>query len=168
MKKMFVYLAVIVALFAVLFIVNQQSEKTKNAKYADNVYGVNPAKLNPATKNLLDDPNYQNIILPDQLSKKIKNKESFFAYFFSPTCGFCLETTPKLIPLASELNVTLHQFNLLEFHDGYSQYHIQSTPTLVYFKDGKEADRMVGGITTHPEGNTLEKYKEFLAKYNAS
>lgn len=165
MKKVFIYLAVIIVLFGALFIVNQQSERAKNAKYADNIYGINPAQLNPATKNLLDDPNYQSIIVPEQINEKIKNKESFFAYFFSPTCSFCLQTTPVIAPLAKEMQIQLNQYNLLEFVQGYNQYNIQSTPTLVYYKDGVEVDRLVGGITDLPDGNTLDTFKAFFTKY---
>lgn len=168
MKKMLIYLSIIVVLFAAVFIVNQQSEKTKNAQYADNIYGIDPGKLNPATRNLLSDPNYQDIILPEQIDQKLKNKESFFAYFFSPTCSFCMETTPQIKPLASELNITMNQYNLLEFQEGYGKFNVRYTPTLIFFQDGKEVDRIVGGITKEVGGNTLDTFKTFFTKHQSS
>lgn len=168
MKKMLIILSGIIVLFAALFIVNQQSEKKKFAAYADNIYGIDPGKLHPATLDQLGDPNYQDIILPKQIEEKIKNKESFFAYFFSPICSFCVATTPQLQPLASELNITLNQYNLLEFDEGFRKYNIQYTPTLVYFQDGKEADRLVGGITNQPDGNTVETFKQFFTKHQSA
>lgn len=166
MKKLSIYLAIVVALFGVLFYINYASDKVKNEKYANNVYGLPASQLNPATLEELSDPNYQNIILPNQLDEKIKNKESFFVYFFQSTCPHCKYTTPLLNPIAKEANVKLNQFNLLVYPDGWQKYNIEATPTLVYYKDGKEVDRIVGGITEpNGEGNSADVFRQFFAKY---
>lgn len=144
MKKLAIYLSIIVVLFGALYVVNQQANQAKFGKYADNVYNIAPDKLNPETVKLLDDPNYQNIILPADLDKKIAGKESFFLYYFSSTCPHCKVTTPILMPVAKDLGVDIKQFNLEEFKDAWQRYNIQSTPTLVYYKDGKEVERIIG------------------------
>ncbi|MDQ1909755.1 thioredoxin family protein [Paenibacillus sp. GD4] len=167
MKKLAIYLSIVVVLFGALFIVNQQSNQAKNAKYADNPYGISPDKLNVETVKLLDDPNYQNLILPEQLKQKVDNKEDFFIYFYASTCPHCKRTTPILAPMAKDMNIDLKQYNLEEFKQGWNQYKIEYTPTLVYYKGGKEVERLVGGVASNGEaGHTPETYKQFLEKYN--
>ncbi|MFE5319121.1 thioredoxin family protein [Paenibacillus sp. NPDC056579] len=168
MKKLVIYLSIIIVLFGALYVVNMQSDKAKYGKHADNVYGIAPDKLNPETVKLLDDPNYQNIILPADLDKKLSNKEDFFLYYFSSTCPHCKKTTPILSPLTKELNVDVKQFNLQEFEDGWGKYKIQYTPTLIYYKGGKEVERIEGGIASPGEqGHTSDTFKQFLQKYKA-
>ncbi len=64
---MSIYLIIVVALFGLIFVLNQSD---KNA-----LYGKPSSQLNPATKALLNDPNYQNIILPDELNTRVKSAE---------------------------------------------------------------------------------------------
>lgn len=108
----------------------------------ENPYGKDT--LHPETISLLDDPNYQNIINPEDLQNKLENKEDVTVYFYSPTCGHCRNTTPIVAPLAKDMNINLVQFNLLEFDNGWDQYGIKETPTVVQYRDGKEVNRIVG------------------------
>lgn len=127
------------ALFAALAFVTsyQQKEAAK-----DNPY--HKKELDPATVAQLDDPNYQNLILPDELEKKLKNKETVTVYFYSPICPHCQKTTPIVVPLAKKMGIDLKMFNLLEFEDGWDKYHIEGTPTLVHYEKGKEVKRIDG------------------------
>lgn len=139
MKKVAIFLLVIIALFAALFFVN----KAQNQEKAEgNPFGKE--SLHPETVKQLDDPNYQNIIKPDELEKIIKDGGDATIYFYSPTCPHCVRTTPIVAPLAKEMDVDLQQFNLLEFEEGWNNYGIESTPTIVQYKDGKEVNRIVG------------------------
>ncbi|MCR2803230.1 thioredoxin family protein [Paenibacillus soyae] len=154
----YVYIGIIVVVFGAIFALGKMN--------VNELYGVPTSELNPATRVLLDDPNYQNIILPDELDKRIADKDDFFAYMFSASCQYCKDTTPHLVPLANELNVDLPMFNLLEFPEYNLKMNIDSTPTLVYFQDGVETDRLVGGIqqgTT--QGNTIEDFRTFFEKH---
>lgn len=140
MKKVIIFLAVIIVLFAgVAFLTKMQNEEKVSE---DNKY--NKETLHPETVAQLDDPNYQNLILPEKLEEKLDNKEDVTVYFYSPTCSHCQRTTPIVAPLADEMGVDLVQFNLLEFEDGWNQYGIEETPTIVQFKEGKEVERIVG------------------------
>ncbi len=118
-----------------------------------------PDKLHPETVKLLDDPNYQNIILPEDLDKKIANKESFYIYYFASTCPHCKVTTPILMPVAKELGADIKQFNLEEFKDGWKRYGIEFTPTLIYYKEGKEVERLVGEQTKEALQSFISKHK---------
>ncbi|CAM3782402.1 thioredoxin family protein [Mesobacillus thioparans] len=139
MKKLIIFLVIIIGLFAALFFVNKAQNEEKSE---GNPYGKNT--LHPETVKQLDDPNYQNIILPDELDKKLEAGEDVTVYFFSPTCPHCVRTTPVVAPLAKDMDVDLVQYNLLEFEQGWNDYGIESTPTIVQYKDGKEVNRIVG------------------------
>ena len=139
MKKMMIFLVIIIALFAAIAIINNTQNKQKAA---GNPY--NKEKLEQATIDQLNDPNYQNLILPDELTADLKNKEDKTVYFYSPTCIHCQKTTPIVAPLAEEMGIDLVQYNLLEFEQGWNDYGIESTPTIVHYKDGVEYERIVG------------------------
>lgn len=140
MKKVLIFVAVIVVLFGALsFMTKMQNEEkvSENNKY-------NKDTLHPETIDQLDDPNYQNLILPEDLQAKLEKKEDVTVYFYSPTCSHCQRTTPIVAPLSEKMDVNLVQYNLLEFEDGWDDYGINETPTIVQYKDGKEAARIVG------------------------
>jgi thioredoxin-like negative regulator of GroEL len=140
MKKVMIFLVIIIALFAgVAILTNIQ----KNEQVSENnPYGTDDLK--PETIDQLDDENYQNIILPDELEQKIADKEDATVYFFSPICSHCQRTTPIVSPLSKEMGIDLVQYNLYEFEEGWDDYRIESTPTIVQYKDGKEVARIVG------------------------
>lgn len=142
MKKVIIFLLIIIALFAALGVVNFMSNKQMAE---GNPYGK--TTLHPDTIKQLNDPVYQNQILPDELAEKLANKEEMFVYYYSPSCVYCQQTTPILVPLTEELQLDVKKHNLLEFEQSWHQFGIQSTPTLVYYKDGQEVSRLVGGQT---------------------
>ncbi|MED3661082.1 thioredoxin family protein [Ureibacillus sp. FSL K6-8385] len=151
MKKLGIIAAIVVILFAAVIILTNLSNKSK---LENNPYGT--TNLKQSTIDLLDDKNYQNIILPDDLRKKIKSGEPVVAYLFSPECPHCKNMTPRLMPIADEMGIHIDQLNILEYEKGWDEYDVEYTPTLIYFKDGKEVKREVGAI---PD----EKIREFLA-----
>jgi thioredoxin-like negative regulator of GroEL len=140
LKKIIIFLGVIIALFAAMAIVTNLQNK---AQIGEN----NPYKktdLQQATIDQLDDPNYQNIILPKELEKRLKDKEDVTVYFFASDCPHCKVTTPVLMPLAEEMDIDIVQYNLLEFPEGWDQYGISGTPTLVRYEAGQEVARIDG------------------------
>jgi thiol-disulfide isomerase/thioredoxin len=140
MKKIIIFSAIIIALFVGMAVLTNMQN---NAKIGEN----NPYKTNDlqqATIDQLDDSNYQKIILPDELEEKLDNNEDVTVYFFASDCPHCKVTTPVLMPLADEMGIDVVQYNLLEFQDGWNQYGIEGTPTLVRYEDGKEVARIDG------------------------
>jgi thioredoxin 1 len=158
-KKLSIFFGILIVLIAALVILN-------NLK-PDTVYGKPTDDLYPATREILNDPNYNNIIIPDILEEKLSNKESFFVYYFASDCPHCRLTTPQLKPLADELGVNLHQFNLREFDTYFGKMNIEATPTLIYYKDGVESERMQGGLKESgtTDGYTLEVFKSFFSTH---
>lgn len=156
MKKLAILGGIIVLVFVLIFVLNNQ--KNKNA-LSDNPYDTNDLKQ--STIDLLDDPNYQNIILPEDLQKKIKSGKPVTAYFFSPECSHCKEMTPRLTPLAKKNDIDIVKYNILEYDQGWDDYLIEATPTTIYFEGGKEVARMVGA---QPDENIQAFFDQVVLK----
>jgi len=158
-KKLSIFFGIFVVLIGALVLMNSLKK--------DTVYGMPSDKLYPATRELLDDPNYNNIIVPSKLEEKLSDKESFFVYYFASDCPHCRVTTPQLKPAADDMGINLHQFNLREFNEYFGKMEIEATPTLVYYKDGVEIDRMKGGLKEPgtSEGYSIEDFKAFFEKH---
>lgn len=152
MKKLLAIGGIIVVVFVLIIVLNNQSNKTK---LKDNPYGTD--KLNQASIDLIGDKNYKNIILPKDLKEKIDAGDPVTAYFFSPLCGYCKEMTPVMMPIADEMGVEVQQFNVLEFDKDAMAYQIEATPTMIFFENGEEVGRMVGG---QPEENIRAFFTE--------
>lgn len=80
MKKMAIFLVIIVALFVLLGVFTNMKKEEKSK---GNPYGKD--KLKPATVDQLDDPNYQNLILPVELEQDLQDSKDVTVYFYSPT-----------------------------------------------------------------------------------
>jgi len=153
-NKMLLIVGVLAVLFVALYFVNDYKNK-RTLEATDNPYGKEP--LHQETIDLMDDPLYQNIIVPDDLDAKLEDGEDVTVYYFSPTCVFCQKTTPVVVPLAEELDVDLKKLNLLEF-DKMDYYDIEGTPTIIHYENGKEVARIVG---EQPE----EEFRSFFEKH---
>ncbi|UOQ46818.1 thioredoxin family protein [Gracilibacillus caseinilyticus] len=141
MKKMIIFVLLLVVIFgALVFVVQYQNSQKLDG--VDNPY--NKSDLDQATIDQLEDPIYQNQILPDELQEKLDNGEDVTVYFYSPTCIHCQRTTPVVVPMAEEYGVDLVKLNLLEFEAAWNEYSIEATPTIVRYEAGEETARIVG------------------------
>lgn len=153
MKKLVIVGGVVVVLFAAIVALTMVSNNKKLAS-TNNPYG--DKSLQQPTIDQLDDPNYQNIMLPDELEKKIAAGETVNAYFFSPTCVHCQAFTPELMPIAAEMKVDINQLNVLEYNDLWNEYNITATPTFVHFENGEEVSRFEGALPEQDLRNYFE------------
>lgn len=156
MKKLLIIGGAIAAVFILLIVLTNMSN---DKKLADNPYGTED--LEQETIDQLDDENYQNIILPDDLKAKVESGEPVTAYFFSPTCSHCKAMTPVLMPIVEEMDVDVVQYNVYEFDQGWDDYRIEATPTMIHFEDGQEVSRMVGN---QPKENIEAFFNEVVLK----
>ena len=69
--------------------------------------------------------------------------------FWAPWCGPCVQMAPafKEVALAMPLEAQFVKVNTEEEQALGGQYGIQSIPTLIVFKNGKEVDRMSGALS---------------------
>ena len=151
MKKLGIIGAAVVLLFAAIIVLTNMSNSDK---MKDNPYDTD--NLQQSTIDLLDDENYQNIILPNNLQAKIESGEGVFAYMFSPECGHCMNFTPKLMNVAEQEDIQIDQLNVLEYQNAWTTYQLEYTPTLIYFENGEEVTRIVGD-------NDEETVRQFFA-----
>ena len=153
-NKMMIIIGAILILFGLLFFVtNYKNDQALES--VDNPYDKDTLKQE--TIDLLDDPLYQNIIVPDELDEKLAAEETMTVYYFSPTCTYCQQTTPILVPLTEELGIDMVKLNLLEY-DKMDYYHIEGTPTVIHYEDGEEVGRISG---YHEE----EAFQAFFDEY---
>jgi thioredoxin 1 len=68
--------------------------------------------------------------------------------FWAPWCGPCRVIAPVLEEIARELGeqVTIGKINVDEHPALASRFGIQAIPQLLFFKDGREKDRLVGAV----------------------
>ncbi|MBU0906246.1 MAG: thioredoxin family protein [Firmicutes bacterium] len=156
MKKLLIIGGAIAAVFILLIVLTNMSN---DKKLAGNPYGTEDLKQE--TIDQLDDENYQNIILPDDLKAKVESGEPVTAYFFSPTCPHCKAMTPVLMPIVEEKDVDVVQYNVYEFDQGWDDYRLEATPTMIHFEDGQEVSRMVGN---QPKENIEAFFNEVVLK----
>ena len=81
---------------------------------------------------------FENDILKTQLPAMVD--------FFATWCGPCKMLSPVIDEIASELEgkAVVAKIDSDQWGDLCAQYNIRLLPTLVFFKDGKEVDRIVG------------------------
>ncbi|MBJ7937422.1 thioredoxin family protein [Bacillus cereus] len=141
MKRLvFMLSAIIVAFGAFMaFDTYKSAQKQKVSPYGNKQ--VSMQTLDQAEK----DPFYQNIILPEQLKKNKKFGQNEVVYFFSPVCSYCEALEPNLKDAVKKhANTEFILYNAYEFQEGWHDYDLQGTPTLIHFKDGREVNRLVG------------------------
>ncbi|ANU11666.1 hypothetical protein A1A1_01583 [Planococcus antarcticus DSM 14505] len=156
MKKLLIIAGIVIVIFAgIVFLTNQANDE----KLANNPYDTED--LEQATIDQLDDENYQNIVLPADLEEQIASGEPTTVYFFSPTCQYCQQTTPVLMPVAEDMDVDVLQYNLLEYDQGWQQHTVDSTPTLVHYDNGEEVSRWVGA---QPKENIEQFFTDVVKK----
>ena len=80
--------------------------------------------------------------------------------FWAPWCGYCRRLAPAVERLEAEIGskVTVLKADIDELPEIAQQYEIDTIPTLILFKDGKEAERFVGLRSREELEQVLSKY----------
>jgi thioredoxin 1 len=80
--------------------------------------------------------------------------------FWAEWCGPCKMIAPILEEIASENDgLKIGKLNVDENPEVARQYQVMSIPTLIVFKDGQEARRLIGA---KGKGQLLDELSEFL------
>ncbi len=80
--------------------------------------------------------------------------------FWAPWCGPCVQMAPAFeeVALAMPLQAQFLKVNTDEQQTLGAQYGIQSIPTLIVFKNGKEVDRLSGALDAGRLQNWIRQY----------
>ncbi len=92
----------------------------------------------------------------------IKKNRLVFVDFWADWCGPCRALTPTIQELAKEYagKVLVSKLNVDENPKTAECFQVFSIPTMIMFKDGCEADRLVGLCPKKNIEATLKKYLE--------
>jgi thioredoxin 1 len=74
------------------------------------------------------------------------SKGVFMVDFFAVWCGPCKMLGPVVEEIAKDYEgkAKIGKMDVDESHNTAGQFGVQSIPTIVFFKDGKEVDRTIG------------------------
>lgn len=81
--------------------------------------------------------------------------------FYSPTCGPCQMLAPVLEALAARFSgrLIVYKINTASEQTHAARLGIRGVPTLIFFRQGQEADRIVGAL---PEADLAQRIQAFL------
>ena len=102
-------------------------------------------------KELQDDSSFKEEVL--------KNNLPVLVDFYADWCGPCKRISPLVEEIAAEFEgkAAVFKMNVDDNSDTAASLNISSIPALIFFKDGKETDRLVGFCRKEQIKQMLEK-----------
>ena len=90
----------------------------------------------------------------------LKNNKLVFVDFWANWCGPCRALAPTIVELAKEYSgkVLIGKLDVDENPVTAEKFQVFSIPTMIVFKDGKEAERLVGLCPKNRIADTLQKH----------
>jgi thioredoxin 1 len=84
-------------------------------------------------------------ITDGNITETLENNKITVLDFWAPWCGPCRMLGPIIDELASaNEDVAIGKLNVDENSNTATQYGVRGIPTIIFFKDGKEVDKIVG------------------------
>lgn len=77
---------------------------------------------------------------------------------WAPWCGPCRTLTPIIEKVSEEKSVKLLKVNADDSRDLASDFDVKGIPTVIFFKDGQEVDRIVGLKEAKIYNEIIEKH----------
>ena len=116
----------------------------------------NPAAMNQSTASV------KHIAQSEFENEVTRNTNAIVADFYATWCGPCRTLSPMLDRLAGPLTdkIKFVKINVDESPGIAQNFSVQGIPTLIFFKDGKVADRITGLM---PETELKAKLEAFAA-----
>lgn len=94
-------------------------------------------------------------------SKINDTKKIVLLDFFATWCGPCKMLSPILEDLKKEYeNIDFYKVDVDESRELAAKYHINSMPTLIFLKNGKEIERFIGWRSKEELSRIIENIKE--------
>ena len=105
---------------------------------------------NSPMSHLVTDQNFDKEVL--------QSKVPVLVDFYADWCGPCKMIAPLVEELAKDYEgkAKVVKLNVDESMDSAQKYGVMSIPTLIFFKDGKEVDRVTGALPKESMAEKLE------------
>ncbi|MGN0690922.1 MAG: thioredoxin [Oscillospiraceae bacterium] len=100
------------------------------------------------------------IIGRNEFEEKVLGAEkTVIADFFSETCGPCRRMAPILDEIAEEHGdeLSVVKISIGSDPDLAIEYGVQYVPTMIFFRNGEELDRIVGAVSKNELLETVKK-----------
>jgi thioredoxin 1 len=93
-------------------------------------------------------------------SEVIDSKIPVLVDFWAPWCGPCKMIAPAVEELAKEYagRLKIGKVNVDESSKAATQYSIMSIPTILFFRDGKVSDQIVGAMSKSELKKKIEEH----------
>jgi thioredoxin 1 len=101
-------------------------------------------------------------VTDSNFAETIKNNKIVLVDFWATWCGPCRALAPTIEELSREYSgkVLVGKLDVDENPAAAEQFQVFSIPTMIVFKDGKEADRLVGLCPKKTIDGTLKKHSQ--------
>jgi thioredoxin 1 len=92
----------------------------------------------------------------------IKKNNLVFVDFWANWCGPCRALAPTIVELAKEYNgkILIGKLDVDENPSTAERFQVFSIPTMIVFKNGQEAERLVGLCPKNKIVDTLKKHSQ--------
>lgn len=103
---------------------------------------------------------YYSFINFTDIPETIKNNEESIIFMVQDGCPHCKEAEPIVNQYAKNHKNIVHSVVINKqknLDEGMKKYNIKGTPTLIYYKDGKEIYRTDGGFTSDAFDKVIKK-----------
>jgi thioredoxin 1 len=99
-------------------------------------------------------------VTDSNFEETLKNNKLFFVDFWANWCGPCRALAPTIVELSNEYygKVLIGKLDVDENPVTAEKFQVFSIPTMIVFKNGKEAERLVGLCPKNKIGDTLQKH----------
>ena len=96
----------------------------------------------------------------EKFNELIQSAKPVLVDFYAEWCGPCQMMKPRLLDVAERIGneAKIVQIDIDKEKALAERFHIQSVPTLIIFKNGKQLWRQSGIISTHALAKLLQNY----------
>lgn len=159
----------IVVLFIGVFVYMTSTEDKEGIALAEKHYSDKAYEdLSAPTKDSLGKEQYSFNVPYTESKELIESGEDVVVYYWSPTCSYCVEESPKVYEAVTEKlkedkDFKFLQVNILEYPEVVDDDSVGlvGTPQLVKYSKGIKVSELIGA-NSGEDGKDLSMYKKFL------
>ena len=101
----------------------------------------------------------ETVLTLSNFDSTVSSPELTVVDFWATWCGPCKMIAPVLEEIVNETGLSLGKVNVDEERELAVKYGIQFIPTLLFFKDGKEINRLTGYMDKNSLMSAITQYR---------